>query len=63
MRPMEIDMADITHADYDQTGGSHVFDYYTWKWMIHWQKEGRWTEAQILDWTTTFWVKEGYYEQ
>lgn len=50
-----------THSDYEQTGGAHVFDYYTWKWMIHWQLEGRWGEAQIIEWATTFWDKDGFY--
>lgn len=52
-----------TYSDYDQTGGAHVFDYFTWKYLIIWQKEGRWGESHLIDWATTFWVKEGYWEQ
>lgn len=54
---------DGTYTDYDQAGASHVFDWHTNLCLNKWQREGRWGEAQLLDWATTFWVKEGYWEQ
>lgn len=68
MRPMESKMTDYvseygdgTYTDYDQIGATHVFDYHTVAALNLWQRDGRWGEAQLIDWATTFWVKDDYY--
>ena len=59
----DLYFTDGTYNDYDQTGGAHVCDYMTWKWLIHWQKAGVWGEGNLIDWGAPFWCKDGYYEQ